>query len=137
MREGIRKQALENRRKENEDADKALVVPPVTESEFDEAVEDLYYKVKKFLTRFRTGVTMEGIVSVVAVITFFLTEDIRLPMVLIDRWTPLMLLFLLGCWLTDVILARYRRKTEALEENLPAKPEENSENKAENETIVH
>ena len=137
VREGIRKQALENRKKENEDADKALVIPPITEEEFDEAVEDLYYKVKKFLIRFRTGITMETIVSVVAVITFLLTEDIRLPMVLIDRWTPLMLLFLLGCWLTDVILARYRRNTEAIEDNLTPKQDENSGENAESETKTH
>ena len=136
-RENIRRQALENRKKENEDADKALVVQPITEDEFNAAVDDLYYKVKKFLVRFRTGITVELVVSVVAAITFVLTENIRLPMVLIDRWTPLMLLFLLGCWITDVILARYRRKTEALEENLQAPKGENPEHKAESETKVH
>ena len=136
-RENIRRQALENRKKENEDADKALVVQPITEDEFNAAVDDLYYKVKKFLVRFRTGITVELVVSVVAAITFVLTENIRLPMVLIDRWTPLMLLFLLGCWITDVILARYRRKTEALEENLQAPKGENPEHKAESEAKVH
>ncbi|MCR5352685.1 MAG: class B sortase [Clostridiales bacterium] len=133
VRDSIRKQALENRKKENEGV--PLVQVDVTEEEFDDAVEDLYYKVKKFLNRFRAGVSLELVVSVVALITFILTEDMRLPMILIDRWTPLMLLFLFGCWITDVILARYRRKTEGDVEYQSAQQGDNQEK--EQGTKVH
>lgn len=37
-----------------------------------------------------------------------LTENIKLPMVLIDKWTPLMLVFLAVCWGIDVALIRCR-----------------------------
>lgn len=88
----------------------------VTEDEFSTAVEYLYYKVKKFLRRFRTGIVLEFIDAAVALIVFMLTEDMRLPMILIDKWTPLMILFLAFCWVTDVRLARYREKVLADEE---------------------
>ena len=94
----------------------ALGFVEVTEDEFSTAVEYLYYKVKKFLRRFRTGVGLEFIDSAVALIVFMLTEDMRLPMILIDKWTPLMILFLAFCWVTDVRLARYREKVLADEE---------------------
>ncbi len=136
VREGIYKQALENRKKANDGAT-PLVQVEITEDEFDTAVEDLYYKVKKFLRRFRIGIVMEAIISVAALITFILTEDMRLPMILIDRWTPLMLLFLLCCWLTDVILARYRKKTEDGVEYPPEPQDGNPEEKTKQETKVH
>lgn len=94
----------------------ALGFVEVTEDEFSTAVEYLYYKVKKFLRRFRTGVGLEFIDTAVSLIVFMLTEDMRLPMILIDKWTPLMILFLAFCWVTDVRLARYREKVLADEE---------------------
>lgn len=94
----------------------ALGFVEVTEDEFSTAVESLYYKVKKFLRRFRTGIGLEFIDAAVALIVFMLTEDMRLPMILIDKWTPLMILFLAFCWVTDVRLARYREKVLADEE---------------------
>ena len=36
-----------------------------------------------------------------------------MPMVLIDRWTPLMLIILIVCWIVDVRLMRYREKVQA------------------------
>lgn len=94
----------------------ALGFVEVTEDEFSTAVESLYYKVKKFLRRFRTGIGLEFIDAAVALIVFMLTEDMRLPMILIDKWTPLMILLLAFCWVTDVRLARYREKVLADEE---------------------
>ena len=76
----------------------------------EEEQEAAVYNVKPFVRRFRTGLVLEIIVSAAAVIAFILTEDIRLPMVLIDRWTPLMILLLLICWILDVRLIRYRSK---------------------------
>lgn len=76
------------------------------EEEPDE--EELRYRIKKFRRRLRVGVILEALTTVIAVVVFLLTEDMRLPMVLIDRWTPLMLLILLVTWILDLRLARYR-----------------------------
>ena len=70
--------------------------------------EEAYFRIEKFVKRFRIGLILEIVICILAVIAFILTEDIRLPMILIDRWTPLMILFLLLCWITDVRLVRYR-----------------------------
>ena len=43
-----------------------------------------------------------------ALIAFILTEDMRLPMVLFDQWTPMMAALLLLCWIIDIRLMRYR-----------------------------
>ena len=42
-------------------------------------------------------------------------NDMRLPMILIDKWTPLMVLLMLICWIADARLMRYRDKREAEE----------------------
>ena len=86
------------------------------EKENETSNEDNIYRIKKFVKRFRIGLVLEIVICVVAVIAFILTEDIRLPMVLIDRWTPLMILLLLLCWITDVRLVRYRNKEEREEQ---------------------
>ena len=88
----------------------------------NEEEADTYDKLKQFRRRFRLGIVLELIVSVAALVAFILTEDMRLPMVLIDRWTPLMLLLLLICWIIDVLLVRYRRKQQEQEE-APETPE--------------
>lgn len=46
--------------------------------------------------------------AVLALIAFILTEDMRLPMVLIDKWTPPMIVLMLIVWVLDVRLIRYR-----------------------------
>ena len=83
--------------------------------EFRKSVETLYYRLKKFRRKFRIGIVLEVFVAVGAVVAFILTEDMRLPMVLIDRWTPLMLILLAGIWVIDFILIRYRDQVEAEE----------------------
>ncbi len=90
--------------------------PPVTREEFDRAVEDLYYRIKRFTRRFRIGMVLELADVVLAAVIFYFTEDMRLPMVLIDKWTPLMILLLALCWIVDIRLARYRSKVLADEE---------------------
>ena len=69
---------------------------------------EVVYEVDKFKKRFRVGVGLEILAVVFAVIAFILTENMRLPMVLIDKWTPLMLVITLGCWGADVTFTRYR-----------------------------
>ena len=59
---------------------------------------------------------LEFAAVVLAGVVFYLTEDMRLPMVLIDKWTPLMILLLALCWIVDIRLARYRSGVLADEE---------------------
>ena len=54
--------------------------------------------------------------AVIALIVFILTEDMRLPMILIDQYTPVMIILLLIVWLFDVTLIRYRKEVLAEEE---------------------
>ncbi len=113
-RERIERLALENR-SENASAENAPT-GEVTLDEFIDAVETLYYQVKTFVRRFRIGIAIEVLDVVLALIAFILTEDMRLPMVLIDKWTPLMLFFLILTFAVDVALARYRKRVLAEEE---------------------
>ena len=90
------------------------------------AVDKLYYHVKKFVRKFRIGSVLELVNAVLAIILFVLTEDMRLPMVLIDKWTPFMIVLMLMMWGLDLYFMRYRDKLEA-EEKLEEKLNENSE----------
>ncbi len=86
-----------------------------TEAAEEKAEEELY-RVKKFTWKFWIGVALELIISIVAFKGFIDTEDMRLPMVIIDIWTPIMIFWLAACWLTDVLLVRYRKKVEIEDE---------------------
>ncbi|MEO2189684.1 InlB B-repeat-containing protein [[Clostridium] innocuum] len=65
------------------------------------------YKRRKWL---RVASTITAVVSVIA---FFLTEDITLPMVLVDKWTLLMAAFLI----VQVIFVLFGRKWKELDDN--------------------
>ncbi len=106
----IEKTALEKREKSQ-----SAMIGDVTVDEFIAAVENLYYEVKEFSRHFTVGVLLEAFDVILAIIVFLLTEDIRLPMVLIDRWTPLMLLMLIVCLVIDILLAQYRKRVLAEE----------------------
>ena len=95
----------------------------IGEDEFNTAVETLFYHVKRFRRRFNLGMFLELIFSVLALVAFILTEDMRLPMVLIDKWTPLMLLLMVTCWVADIALTRYRENDAEEAEKAAAKPE--------------
>ena len=81
----------------------------VSKDGFCKAVEELFYKVKAFTGKFIAGIILEVIFAIAGVIAFILTEDMRLPMVIIDKWTPLMLLLMIGSILAEFILTRYKR----------------------------
>lgn len=89
----------------------------VSKDKFIEAVEELFFRVKSFTRKFIVGVALEVILSVASVIVFVLTEDMKLPMVLIDKWTPVMLLLLVGSVLAEFILTRYIRPKKDKENN--------------------
>ncbi|MBR0206686.1 MAG: sortase [Clostridia bacterium] len=99
-------------------AERGVEVPTgeAQEDEFDTSVETLFYKLKRFKRRFRWGLVLELIFAVLALVAFILTEDMRLPMVLIDKWTPLMIVLMMIVWVLDVRLIRYRDKVLADEE---------------------
>ena len=110
------------------EAIKALV-GDLNEKEYNCAVETLYYRLCSFVRKFRIGIVFEAVFSGLALIVFILTEDMRLPMILIDRYTPIMILLLLIVWLFDVILIRYRK-------NVLAEEEEAERKRAERETAA-
>ncbi len=86
-----------------------------------ESDAELYVGVRSFLRRFRTAIVAELVLSVLAVVLFVLTENMSLPMTLIDRWTPMMLLFLLLSWVIDVRMVRYREQiTEMADQKVEA-----------------
>ena len=82
----------------------------------EEVRDEELYKVKKFTWKFWIGVVLELIISIVALKGFIDTEDMRVPMVIIDIWTPIMIFWLGCCWLTDVLLVRHRKKIEIEDE---------------------
>lgn len=75
----------------------------------NEAKNEQIYDVEPFARRFHTGVIIESVLTVLALIVFILTENMRLPMILIDKWTPMMLILMVGSWVAEVTLTRYRR----------------------------
>ncbi|MBP5461849.1 MAG: sortase [Lachnospiraceae bacterium] len=82
----------------------------VSKRESEEAVEKRYYHVGSFARRFTLGIVVEAAVTAAAFIAFINTENMRLPMILIDKWTPMMLLLMVTCWVADIVLTRYRDK---------------------------
>ncbi len=85
------------------------------------------YRVRKFLRRLRAGAGLEVLTAAAAIIVFILTEDMRNPMIFVDRWTPLMLLILFAAWIADVRLARYRERDEEAPEDENPKEKENGD----------
>ncbi len=75
-----------------------------------DAVEKLFYQVKRFTTRFRMGLSVEIVDVILAIVVFVLTEDMSTPMVLIDQYTPLLGVLAVACWVVDVRMLRYREK---------------------------
>ena len=61
---------------------------------------------KRFKRRTRIGLCFEGLDVVAAIVAFILTEDMRAPMVLVDRWTPLMAVLMLLIWVIDLVALR-------------------------------
>ena len=89
----------------------------VSKDGFCKAVEELFFKVKAFTRKFIAGIILEVIFAIAGVIVFILTEDMRLPMVIIDKWTPVMLLLLIGSIIAEFTLTRYKRKKDKKKDN--------------------
>ena len=86
------------------------------EDDISAAVEDLNYRPDNFSRKFGAGVVAEVVLLIIAIIVFILTEDMRQPMVLIDRWTLLMVVFVAVQLTLDIWLVRYREEREEEEE---------------------
>ena len=106
---------------QDKETDKANDEKAQEEQEKDK--ENYPYHVKRFRNRIIIGTILELIICVVSVLVFLLTEDIRLPLTVIDKWTPYMILIFALCILTDIFLMRKKKnmreeeKKEAEEEN--------------------
>ena len=71
---------------EDEYDENGIKIEKTDEEKEDEAIPYIRKTMWKVVT---------AIVAIVAVIVFFLTEDMRLPMVMVDKWTLLMIIFAL------------------------------------------
>ncbi len=81
------------------------VIEEVDEDE--ELIDDL----KRFRKKFKIGIIVEIVMIIIAIIVFILTENIFSPMVLIDKWTGLMVLIFAVALALDFVFFRYRGKT--------------------------
>ena len=72
-----------------------------------EVIDDITKLVKHVTRKFRTGIALELVIAVAAVLFFFWITDFRQPMVIINRYTPILILMLTLCWLTDFKLIRF------------------------------
>ena len=85
----------------------------LTDKEINNAVKDIYYTTDNFSKRFQNGILLEAILALASLIIFILTEDIRKPMVLIDKWTPIHIILLAIALIIDIRLIRYRKHLSA------------------------
>ena len=70
------------------------------------------YIIKKFRRRVSITETGEIIIAILALILFLLTEDIHTPIRMIDCYTPIHLILLIGAWLLDRLFVRIKDKDE-------------------------
>ena len=91
-------------------ADAQAAAAEATAPSYSEAVEKLFYQVRRFMARFKMGLSVEIIDLILIVVIFILTEDMTTPMVLIDQYTPIMIILAAACWFIDVRMLRYREK---------------------------
>ena len=65
-------------------------------------------KLKRFRTRVNTGTAVEIIILCISIIVFFLTEDMTTPVVMCDKYTPVMIVICAFMFIIDVICFVYR-----------------------------
>ncbi|MBO4788050.1 MAG: class B sortase [Lachnospiraceae bacterium] len=66
------------------------------------------YDVNRFARRFTIGMLAETAIALIAFLVYAGTENMRQPMILIDKWTPCMLMLLVACLTVDLVLTRNR-----------------------------
>ena len=67
--------------------------------------------------RHRIWKVVGAVDAIVAVIVFFLTENMSLPMALTDKWTVLMVVFALISVVTTVLAKKWHKKDDDNAEN--------------------
>lgn len=82
-------------------------------------VKNVINDLRAYLQKMYLGLLLEIIAALVAIFAFILTEDMRLPMTIVDRWTPVMIAIYAIAFIVDFICFRYRgeRPPELDEEN--------------------
>ncbi len=64
--------------------------------------------VTRFTRKFIAGIVIEAVLAVSSVVIYVVTENMHKPMVLIDKWTPLMLGVVVAGVVADLVLTRFR-----------------------------
>ena len=67
---------------------------------------------------FWMGMILEGILAVGSVVFFLLTENLHQKMILIDGWTPVMILIILAILVADLFLVRNRKDRRESKNNM-------------------
>ena len=78
--------------------------------EQDEHLRDIYDDLRSFIRKLRTGIVLEILIAVLAVVVFLITEDISKRVVMSDRYTGIMILIEAAALVIDFICFRYRGK---------------------------
>lgn len=65
-------------------------------------------KLKRFRTRVNTGTAVEIIILCISILVFFLTEDMTTPVVMCDKYTPVMIAISAIMFIIDVVCFVYR-----------------------------
>ncbi len=87
------------------------------EAEEGSAEREIVKDLKRFIKKFNWGLVVEPIIFLGSVIAFALTENIFTPMILIDKWTPLMLAIYALAIAADIMLFTYRGQQPSTDEN--------------------
>ena len=87
------------------------------EAEEGSAEREIVKDLKRFIKKFNWGLVVEPVIFIGSVIAFILTENIFTPMILIDKWTPLMLAIYALAIFADIILFTYRGQQPSTDES--------------------
>ena len=87
------------------------------ETEEGSAEREIVKDLKRFIKEFNWGLVVEPVIFIGSVIAFILTENIFTPMILIDKWTPLMLAIYALAIFADIILFTYRGQQPSTDES--------------------
>ena len=78
--------------------------------EVSDLISTIYNNLKVFVVRMSAGVVVEILFVAAAVIVFFRTENVTLPMVMSDNWTWLMVLIFVLALIADIVCFRFYGK---------------------------
>ena len=126
INEEHREKVLGEQDPEGEKTEKIQKPEDGEEEEKPEEPEDVY-DVKKFKRKLRTGVIIEALALIGSIVLFIFTEDMRRPMVLVDKWTIAMVLILAAAVAADLIFCRKPKRKEIEEPEEKPETEESAQ----------